>query len=299
MGAITSSTFRALGFLGGRLMLSRFERATRRAIVSNRRTLTAILEANKDTEFGVAHRFDEIARDPTGQAFRRAVPLRRYKDYSDAIERMERGEQRVLTADDLLFFAVSSGTTGRPKLVPITNKHHGFTFKYMGTVAQGVISRHLHPSSSTDRGIDLMTFSGDQKFASGGTPIGGATAEAVRRMARIVPHLWNSPIEVYTLDHQPSARYLHALYGLRNRRNQFVEAVFAPHMLEWFRSVEARWEELVSDVEHGTLTDDLNIDTALRNRVVSDNPADPHRAAELRAATAVGFDDFVSVCGRT
>lgn len=292
--ALVSSAFRGLGFIGGQVMLRRFERIAENAVTHNRKTLVSILEANRDTEFGRLHRFEELARDASGAAFRKTVPLSRYDDYVEAIERMERGESGVLTADDLLFFAVSSGTTGSPKLIPTTKKHHGFTFKYMGTVVQGVISRELHIGTSTDRGIDLMTFSGDQKYASGGTPIGGATAEAVRRMARIVPHLWNSPIEVYTLDHQPSARYLHALYGLRNRRNQFVEAVFAPHLLEWFRSVEARWEELVSDVEHGTLTVDLNIDTALRNRVVSDNPADPHRAAELRAATAVGFDDFVS-----
>ncbi len=293
MGSLTSSMFRAAGFLGGRLMLSRFERNAQRGIASNRKTLMTILEANSETEFGVAHRFEDLARDPTGNAFRQAVPLSRYSDYVEAIDRMERGETGVLTADDLLFFAVSSGTTGRPKLVPTTKKHHGFTFKYMGTVVQGVISRHLHPSSSTDRGVDLMTFSGDQKFASGGMPIGGATAEAVRRMARIVPHLWNSPIEVYTLDHQPSAWYLHALYGLHNPRNQFVEAVFAPHLLEWLRSIESRWDELLTDVEHGTLTADLQIEDSLRERVITDNPGNPSRAEELRAATQDGFDSFI------
>lgn len=293
MGAMASSTFRAVGFLGGRLMLSRFERTARRGITANRRTLTAILEANKDTEFGTTHRFAEIAQDPTGRAFRHTVPLSRYEDYAEAIARMERGEKGVITAEDLLFFAVSSGTTGRPKLVPTTKKHHGFTFKYMGTVVQGVISRHLHPSSSTDRGIDLMTFSGEQKYAPGGTPIGGATAEAVRRMARIVPHLWNSPIEVYTLDHQPSAWYLHALYGLHNRRNQFVEAVFASHLLEWFRSIEKRWDELLSDVEHGTIAPDLEIEDTLRARVIADNPPNPKRAEQLRAATRDGFDRVI------
>jgi hypothetical protein len=293
MGALTSSTFRTMGFLGGRLMLSRFERTARRGVASNRKTLMTILEENKDTEFGRSHRFGELVRDPSGQAYRQAVPLSRYEDYTEAIERMERGENGILTADDLLFFAVSSGTTGKPKLVPTTKRHHGFTFKYMGTVVQGVISRHLHASSSTDRGVDLMTFSGEQRFASGGTPIGGATAEAVRRMARIVPHLWNSPIEVYTLDHQPSAWYLHALYGLHNPRNQFVEAVFAPHLLEWFRSIEERWDELLTDVHHGTLTEHLEIDDALRMRVIADNPPNPARAEHLRASTTGGFDGFI------
>lgn len=274
-------------------MLSRFEKRSKRAIEANRGTLVEILANNSDTEFGRELGFSELAADHSGEAFRRAVPLATYDDYRARIERMAAGERNILTSEDLLFFAVSSGTTGSPKLVPTTRRHHGFTFKYMGTVVQGVISRDLHRSGRTDRGVNLMTFSGEPQESPGGIPIGGATAEAVRRMARIVPHLWNSPLEVYTLDDQTTARYLHALYGLRNRDNQFAEAVFAPHLLEWIRLMESRWESLLSDIGEGTLTDDLDIDEALRQRVLRDNPGDPDRAAELRRATSDGFAGFL------
>ncbi|NNF63038.1 MAG: GH3 auxin-responsive promoter family protein [Acidimicrobiia bacterium] len=294
MSGLGSRLFRGLGFWGGRVMLSRFEKTSARAVRANRNTLVKLLEANSGTEFGRKYRFAELAADPTGATYRAAVPLSTYDDYIEFVARMEAGEQDVLVADELLFFAVSSGTTGAPKLVPTTKKHHGFTFKYMGTVVQGVINRRLHRQGPSERGVDLMTFSGGQQMSSGGVPIGGATAEAVRRMARIVPHLWNSPIEVYTLADQPSAWYLHALYGLSNRRNQFVEAVFAPHLLEWLRAAEARWDELVDDIENGTLTKNLDIDDELRSQVMTLHRADPGRAAELRAAVAHGFDGFLS-----
>ncbi len=293
MGGLISRAFRATGFLGGRIMLRRFERISADAVAANRKTLIDILEANADTEFGRMHGFDRLATDATGELYRRAVPVSTYPDYIEAIGRMEQGETNILTADDLLFFAVSSGTTGTTKLVPTTKRHHGFTFKYMGTVVQGVISRELHEPGPTDRGVNLMTFSGEQTLSPGGVPIGSATAEAVRRMARIVPHLWNSPIEIYTMDDLPSARYLHALYGLRNRDNQFVEAVFAPRLLEWLRDVESRWDELVADIANGTLTDGLDIGTELRRRVLADNPADPRRAAELQTATVDGMEGFL------
>lgn len=290
---LVSRMFRAAGFAGGRTMLRLFERTSKNAVAANRKTLTKILQSNAEVEFGRTHDFDRLATDATGERYRRAVPLSTYPDYLEAVGRMERGEKNILTADDLLFFAVSSGTTGTTKLVPVTKRHHGFTFKYMGTVVQGVISKNLHGSGPTERGVDLMTFSGGQTLSSGGVPIGSATAEAVRRMARIVPHLWNSPIEVYTADDLPSARYLHALYGLRNRDNQFVEAVFAPRLLEWLRDMEHRWDELVADIGNGTLTDALEIDAALRRQVLADNPPDPDRAAELAAAAAQGFDGIL------
>ena len=294
MTSMLSRAFRATGFWGGRIMLRRFERTSNNAVAANRKTLAKILSGNADTEFGRTHGFDQLVVDTTGAAYRRAVPLSTYADYGDAITRMADGESAVLTADDLLFFAVSSGTTGTTKLVPVTKRHHGFTFKYMGTVVQGVISNDLHGAGPNDRGVDLMTFASEQQLSSGGVPVGSATAEAVRRMARIVPHLWNSPIEIYVLEHLPSARYLHALYGLHNRNNQFVEAVFAPRLLEWLRDVEARWDELVADVRHGTLSDTLKIDDELRRRVMADNPADPARADELEAATADGFEGFLT-----
>lgn len=288
--SLVSRMFRATGFAGGRVMLRMFERTSKNAVAANRETLTNILQLNAEVEFGRHHGFAELADDPTAQRFRREVPLSTYGDYADAIARMERGETNILTAEDLLFFAVSSGTTGATKLVPTTKRHHGFTFKYMGTVVQGVINKTLHGSGPTERGVDLMSFASEQQLSSGGVPIGSATAEAVRRMARIVPHLWNSPIEVYTVAHLPSARYLHALYGLRNRDNQFVEAVFAPRLLEWLRDMENRWDELVADIDNGTLTDDLEIDDDLRRQVLADNRADPVRAAELAAAAAEGFE---------
>lgn len=293
MSGLGSRAFRSVGFLGGRVMLDRFNKTSSRAVAANRATLTRILEQNEDTDFGRRNRFSELAADPTGTVYRDRVPLSTYADYAEDIDRMKNGETNVLVSDDLLFFAVSSGTTGANKLIPTTKKHQGFTFKYMGTVVQGVINRHFHKSGPSDRGVDLMTFSGGQQFSSGGVPIGGATAEAVRRMARIVPHLWNSPIEIYTLDDQPSAWYLHAIYGLRNRKNQFLEAVFAPHLLEWIRSLEHRWDDLINDIAHGTLTDQLEIEDDLRRRVLADNPPDPARADELRRATVEGFSGFL------
>ncbi len=297
MGGLGSRLFRGTGFVGGKFMLRQFERTSAKAVEANRKTLVNILSANAETEFGRNHDFGRLATDHSGRAFREAVPLSTYADYADAINRMEqKGETNILTADELLFFALSSGTTGSSKLVPTTKRHHGFTFKYMGTVVQGVIANELHGPGPSERGIDLMSFAGEQTMSPGGVPVGSATAEAVRRMARIVPHLWNSPIEIYTLDHLPSARYIHALYGLHNRDNQFVEAVFAPRLLEWVRDVESRWDELVADVRNGTLTKDLDIPAEVRAQVLADLSADPARAAALEAATSAeagGFDGFL------
>jgi hypothetical protein len=78
-----------------------------------------ILDANRDTAFGREHGFSAIR---SVADYRRAVPIRGYTDLEPWIERCAGGERRVLTdADPILFFS-TTGTTGRPKIVPVTRE---------------------------------------------------------------------------------------------------------------------------------------------------------------------------------
>jgi hypothetical protein len=84
---------------------------------TQRETLRHIIEANRMTEFGRAHAFDRI-QDPA--SFSTHVPLRSYGELEPYIERHRRGESGVLVAGGLVGFAISGGSRGRPKPVPVT-----------------------------------------------------------------------------------------------------------------------------------------------------------------------------------
>lgn len=288
-----SPLFRKLNVWVGRVMLRLFERQCKQADEVNRRSLWKIVELQQESEFGRKHAFSQLLASKDENAFRQNVPLSTYADYQPAIDRMKSGEEGVLTTESPQFFAVSSGTTGRPKEIPVTRRHQGFTMRYMALHVPAIIAQRIPNGAQTDLGIDLLSFAAANKLSEGGTPIGGSTAEAARRMARIIPHLWNSPTEVYTLEDQSTAWYLHALYGLRNRNNQFAEAVFAPHLLEWFRSIERNWTRLVEDIEQGTLNESLVLSQVVRARFSADCEPDPARATELREASAKGFSGII------
>lgn len=277
----------------GRVMLSRFEKQCKRAGHVHHETLWKIVELQQASEFGRNHGFAALLQAKDADRYRQSVPLSSYSAYQSAIDRMKAGEEAVLTTEPPQFFAVSSGTTGIPKEVPVTRRHQSFTMRYMAFTVPAIIAQKIPNGRQTDLGVDLLSFAASNKLSEGGIPIGGATAEAARRMSRIIPHLWNSPIEVYTLPDQATAWYLHALYGLRNRDNQFAEAVFAPHLLEWFRSIERHWDELLEDIEKGTLADWLTLDESQRKRFLADCHPDPGRANELRSASTSGFTQII------
>jgi hypothetical protein len=79
--------------------------------------LRDLLEKHAGTEFGRAHGFDSIH---TAEQFRAAIPPMNYEDHRSWIERAAKGEGGVLACGDVLGFERTSGTSSRPKWIPLT-----------------------------------------------------------------------------------------------------------------------------------------------------------------------------------
>lgn len=80
--------------------------------------LRKYLEENKDTEYGRKYNFGSIH---SYQEFCEKVPLTTYEDYEPYIQKMKNGEKGILTADDVLLFELTSGSSGGKKFIPYTN----------------------------------------------------------------------------------------------------------------------------------------------------------------------------------
>ncbi len=86
-----------------------------------RRRLLDLIARNADSQFGRDHYFHEI-HSPAD--FRRRVPIRGYEGHEPYIDRVRRGETDALfgPGTDVLMFALTSGTTARPKTIPVTRE---------------------------------------------------------------------------------------------------------------------------------------------------------------------------------
>src|SRR5688500_13878743 len=93
------------------------ERMAHRPDVAQQDVLRKLLSANRDTRFGADHGFTEI-RDHA--EFARRVPVQDYEGLRPYVEDQRLSGSRALTAESPLFYAQTSGTTGKPKLIPIT-----------------------------------------------------------------------------------------------------------------------------------------------------------------------------------
>ena len=77
--------------------------------------LMEMIRANKDTEFGKAHHFEDIK---TIEDYRNSVPLSDWDDYAPYAERLGKGEENILFPGKPTFFYRTSGTTASYKYIP-------------------------------------------------------------------------------------------------------------------------------------------------------------------------------------
>jgi hypothetical protein len=288
--SILSPLFRKLSILAGRIAVWRFHRQTRRARALNEHTLRSILAANQNTEFGRQHDFATALIAPQlASAYRSAVPLSIYEDYEGAIERIKNGETNILFADPLAGIAFTSGTTGPAKHIPVTRRNQSFPMLISSLMNPAICTQYFLGGEPRRKGICLLSFAGTSEVTDAGVRLGMGSTLGMQRMERIVSHIWCSPTEVYSLDNDRAAHYLHALYGLRDRRAQFISATFGPFVLQWLIAMQQRWDELMADIEHGTLTAELALPPEVRKKLETSMSPDPARATELREAAATGF----------
>jgi len=110
-------SFEFLGAIIARAFKIYTSNSLKNPIVTQLRMFQDIIKRHKSTLFGKRHHFDEIK---SIKQFQVNCPPRSYDYFNPYIEALLSGTRNALFNSHLLFFAQTSGTTGTPKLIPIT-----------------------------------------------------------------------------------------------------------------------------------------------------------------------------------
>src|SRR5918997_2757511 len=181
-----------------RRLAADFLRQTDRAGDVQRELLMSRIARHADGRFGRDHHFGEI-RSPAD--FRRLVPVRGYDGHEPYIDRVRRGDLGALFGPGtaVLMFAMTSGTTARPKTIPVTreslqNYRDGWTI-------WGILAFDAHPAIH-DRGLrPILQLASDwrESFTPAGIPCGaitGLTAQMQSPLVRITYCMHPSTVQI-------------------------------------------------------------------------------------------------------
>lgn len=208
--------------------------------------LSAVLRRNRDTLFGRQHEFSRISAIPR---YRHHVPIRDYEGFRLYIDRMAHGEPDVLTADPPLMFTSTSGTTGLPKLVPVTEA----TRRELSTVGR-IWFRYLsrdHPEFFRHRILTLVS-PAVEGMTPCGLPVGTMSGLLYRRLPWLVRRMVALPYEVMTIVDYDLRYFL----ALRLALQHSVSALLTANpstLLRLATLAEAKAEALIRGIHDGNL----------------------------------------------
>ena len=276
----------ALGWVG-RKYSKELNKAAKNCKATEESTLRGILEFAKDSEWGKAHHYAEILEAPNAEElYARWQKYQKpcdYEDYRPFVERMKNGEENILFPGKPMMYATTSGTTKEPKWIPITERYYTDVFSKMTKVWLYTFMMH-RPTVFWGKCVSIVG-KDVETYAPDGTVCGSVSGVTQRDCPNFMKCLYSAPRSIYAIADYRARNYAVMRTGIEQNVTSFV-ACNPSTVLELQRTVDENFDEMVNDIEKGTLTTKYPVEPEIRSVLEATYAPNPERAKELRELKA-------------
>ena len=282
------------GVLSGRLVYRGFEHFTSNAAETQKKLLQKLMKDNAETEYGKKYDFAHIT---TPEEYREKVPYSNYATYADDVQRMIKGDKNVLTAYKVDQYVETSGSSGTPKVVPMSNKSawNVYCMGFLGPVACVDKFYRAHGKRmATTKGF--LPWVVAQRHLPNGERILDGCSVPISSLKPIVDLYSATPKPLVFFDdpQKLDGNYLFLRFGLPFKNVSFIGAIMIASSVSMFQYLERNWQTLCDDIEAGVINDSVILPAELRKKLEKKLRPAPRRAAELRKEFEKGFDDPIA-----
>lgn len=239
-------SYRLLRALGG-APVAAFEASLEKPEETQRKRLALIAHQVAGSAFG--REAGITGREDFG-AWREAIPIRTHAQLEPWLDRVEAGEAGTLTEQPVSQLVQTSGTTGKPKRVPVTA---AWATSVAGAQRLWVLGL-LRDEEALAKGSALSIVSPAVTTRSeGGLPVGSNTGRMFLEQPFWVR--WRAPVpySVYCIDDVQTRQYAILRHALAADVRSWT-AANPSSILLYNRRLREWWEELCRDLRDGTLS---------------------------------------------
>ena len=245
--------------------------------------LERVVRPNVGSAYGRRYGFDSIR---TIADYQRAVPIVRYADIAGEIDRAVGGEPGVLTTEPVRRVFLTSGSSAKPKTIPITSSFIGDKSRAFGIYWAFLFDKH--PRALEGRVVGNFSDSGGATKLPSGLPVSseGSYWSAVGAAAQ---QRGKSPLPKFVgAIADSTARYYTVARILVEENVALMMALNPSTILLLLRTMNERADTLLEDVARGGLSPSVDVSDEVRAHVAARYPGNPARARELRALLGPG-----------
>ncbi|MCR5665280.1 MAG: GH3 auxin-responsive promoter family protein [Eubacterium sp.] len=287
---ITNHVFCATLKKKGANSVRHLDEASRNAVAVSEKLIMDIVRDNADTEYGRKYGFADIK---SIEDYKKKVPFTTYDDYYPYIKRMlENDEENLITVYPVQHYALSSGSVGVPKHIPVSQKTLDAYSIYAASMAFGVMDEFYRTTTGKtfEDGMCLNTIEAPPMWTESGVTKGAISGTMLRPYADRLKYFMTSPIELIFPEGQMDLKYLKIRFALQERNVMCMVSAFMTGLVDLMTYMEHNWESLCDDIERGCVSKEINIPEELREKFDNMLKPDKDRADELRAEFEKGFD---------
>lgn len=238
--------------------------------------LLKIIRQNQESIYGRKHQFDKIN---SIEDFQRLVPPNEYEDLAPYIEASMNGHKRQLTVEDPFMFATTSGTTSKPKFIPITETHmqdyiHAFQLHNYHVARD-------YPRVATGSYL-ILTSNDEEGRVASGVPYGAVSGVLNRRQPPMIRQFFTLPYEMCKIKDIDIKYYL----MLRIALIKDVTAMFACNpssMILLADQLQEHASDLIADIYNGTIRESYRPPAHLADAIAPHVPGNKEIARKLSA----------------
>lgn len=258
----------------------RWDDLTKRPLEIQEHVLLDIVKRNRSTRFGRDHRFDMVR---SIDDYRKQVEIGDYERLRPYIERTKNGEAGALTQEPVVMFTITSGSTGEPKLIPVTEttkkNHRELTrlWYYRAYVE--------HPSFMSGRLLGIVS-PANEGCTPGGIPFGAASGLIYESSPRWIQDAYAVPYEVAQVKNFDAKYYLIMRLGLEHEIT-FFATPNPSTILKLVETADRCKEEILRDIRDGTIAARWDVPAEIRGNLARSLSKNPGRARQLEQIAGV------------
>lgn len=274
----------------GRQAIGELDVNCENAIKKSEELLLKLIDDNKDTEYGRKYNFKDIH---SIEDYKKNVPFSVYDDYAPYIERMiKNDENNLISVYPAVHYAVSSGSVGVPKSIPVSEATIECYKKYSCNLVFGLMDEYYRNKfgKSYANGKGLNTLEVREMRTDNGIIKGPISSTTSRANKKFLPYVFSSPMEIVFTNEVMDLKYLQLRFGLEERNLSFMIGAFMTSLVDLMTYMNANWKSLCDEIEKGILNKDAHIPENVRKELEVYLKPNPKRAEELREEFEKGFD---------
>lgn len=263
----------------GQSVLEKLEASSKIAQEINDRLLLDIVEKNMETQYGQDHKFSTIS---SVSAFKKNVAIGDYRDVSDYIEHMKNGEADQLIKGHPVLFAMTSGTVGATKAIPITENVLLNYRDYVGMLTFAVIDHSIPSGWQDGKMINLVSTKGIT-ILPGGQPYGSLSSFISAQQTEMGSEMYTTPYEVASENSKFDFQYCTVLFALLEANVTVIRAAFMTSVYDFVDYLLKNSAIFIDDIRNGTISEHIELPKTLRDKLLERLSPNEARARELES----------------